>query len=517
MTELTDGTVRADLAEQAATIVARYPEGRSRSALLPMLHLVQSVDGYVSPEGIAFCAEQLGITKAEVAAVATFYTMYKRRPTGEYLVSVCTNTMCGVLGGDKAYEALSAYLEVGHDQTTEDGRITLEHAECLAACDYAPVMTVNYEYFDQVDAESALTLVKQLQDGERPVPTRGARLCSFKEMSRQLAGFEDNRSAVADPMVGIEPTVAGNRLAEERGVSVPGFFPNTPIAKKADKAETVEKGGKPTPTKAAPAPAAAAPAPTAPADKAAPADTGAPAEKAAAAVTDEGPKTADPAGDQAAPADQSAPAPTTASAPAPAGTADQAAPAAQADLAGPAGPSDQAAPASQAAASGQAAQAGQAAEPPAAVIPAQPTDGADPDAGPAGAHPADAASPTSSAEEKPAPRTRRRSSGPLVSASAEPAKRRPANKTAKAPAKRGGTRRPTTRDPETERSAPAVERADAAPAQPATEPQIRDVETPTNPAETSPTVPEPAADSKPAGDAPPTDPRTENDSSEGQK
>ncbi|HEY6423701.1 MAG TPA: NAD(P)H-dependent oxidoreductase subunit E, partial [Pseudonocardiaceae bacterium] len=117
--------------QRAQEIIARYPQ--SRSALLPMLHLVQSVQGHVSQAGIAFCAQQLEITTAEVTAVATFYTMYKRRPTGEYLVSVCTNTMCGVLGGDKAYEAVSEYLEVGHDQTTEDGLITLEHAECLAA------------------------------------------------------------------------------------------------------------------------------------------------------------------------------------------------------------------------------------------------------------------------------------------------------------------------------------------------------------------------------------------------
>jgi NADH-quinone oxidoreductase subunit E len=114
--------------DRAKEIIARYPEGRERSALLPMLHLVQADEGYVSPEGITFCAEQLGLTRAQVAAVATFYTMYKRRPAGDWLVSVCTNTMCGVLGGDKAFEALAEHLGVGHDQTTADGTITLEHA-----------------------------------------------------------------------------------------------------------------------------------------------------------------------------------------------------------------------------------------------------------------------------------------------------------------------------------------------------------------------------------------------------
>src|SRR6266550_4500478 len=103
---------------RAREIVARYP--KPRSALLPMLHLVQAEEGYVSPAGIALCAEELGLTKAEVGAVTTFYTMYKRRPAGDWLVSVCTNTVCGMLGGDKTFAALSEYLGVGHDETTTD-------------------------------------------------------------------------------------------------------------------------------------------------------------------------------------------------------------------------------------------------------------------------------------------------------------------------------------------------------------------------------------------------------------
>jgi NADH-quinone oxidoreductase subunit E len=136
---------------EAREIIARYPV--ARSALLPMLHLVQSYQGYVSPEGVALCAEELRLTKAEVGAVATFYTMYKRRPTGRHLVSVCTNTLCSVLGGQRIMDALSADLGVHHDETTADGSITLEHAECLAACDYAPVVTVDYEFYDQQDVE----------------------------------------------------------------------------------------------------------------------------------------------------------------------------------------------------------------------------------------------------------------------------------------------------------------------------------------------------------------------------
>ena len=121
--------VRADAAE----LISRYPEGQSRSALLPLLHLVQSEQGYVTPDGIAFCADILDITKAQVAAVATFYTMYKRSPTGEYLVSVCTNTLCGVLGGDDIFAALKEQLGVGNNQTTPDGRITDVRKFCRPA------------------------------------------------------------------------------------------------------------------------------------------------------------------------------------------------------------------------------------------------------------------------------------------------------------------------------------------------------------------------------------------------
>ncbi|MER6753481.1 NADH-quinone oxidoreductase subunit NuoE [Micromonospora echinofusca] len=220
--------------ERAREIIARYPADRSRSALLPLLHLVQAEEGYVSPAGVAFCAEVLGLNKAQVGAVATFYTMYKRRPTGDYLVSVCTNTMCNVLGGQEVYDTLAEHLGVGHDETTADGKITLEHAECLAACDYGPVMTVNYDFFDGVDPQSARGVVDELRAGGRPMPTRGARLCTLKEMAVQLAGFADEREgAVADGGPG-EPTLRGLRLAQEHGISVPGFDPNTPIRSKAE-------------------------------------------------------------------------------------------------------------------------------------------------------------------------------------------------------------------------------------------------------------------------------------------
>ena len=207
------------LTADAATVLARYPE-QPRSALLPLLHLVQSEDGYVSPDGIAFCAWTLGLTTAEVSAVATFYTQYKRHPNGEYTVGVCTNTLCAVMGGDAIFEELAEHLGVGHDETTPDGAITLERVECNAACDYAPVMMVNWEFFDNQTPTSAASVVDRLRAGEPVAPTRGASsVCSFRAMSRVLAGFPDGR---ADEGIGAGgPTLAGLRLAKEKGWHAP--------------------------------------------------------------------------------------------------------------------------------------------------------------------------------------------------------------------------------------------------------------------------------------------------------
>src|SRR5260370_38387696 len=136
---------RARLAERAAEIIARYP--KPRSALLPLLHLVQATEGFVSTDGIEFCAAKLGLSEAEVTGVVSFYTMYKRHPVGEYHVGVCTNTVCGVLGGNQILAELREHLGVADDETTPDGRVSLERLGCKAACVYAPVMMVNWEFF----------------------------------------------------------------------------------------------------------------------------------------------------------------------------------------------------------------------------------------------------------------------------------------------------------------------------------------------------------------------------------
>jgi NADH-quinone oxidoreductase subunit E len=228
-----DPATLARLEADAAQIVARYPQ--ARSALLPLLHLVQSEEGYVSPHGIEFCAGLLDLTAAEVAAVATFYTQYKRRPNGEYTVGVCTNTLCAIMGGDQIFATLKEHLGVGHDETTEDGTVTLEHLECNAACDYAPVVMVNWEFFDNQTPESATALVDALRSGDLPPPTRGASLCTFKLVSRVLAGFYDGR-ADEGPAAG-PATLAGLEIYREQQEQERAGRHSAP------KASTTEKDG----------------------------------------------------------------------------------------------------------------------------------------------------------------------------------------------------------------------------------------------------------------------------------
>jgi len=208
-----DETTYAELRE----IAARYPH--ARSGLLPMLHLVQAAEGRITPEGIEACAEILDISAADVSGVATFYTMYKRKPVGDYHVGVCTNTLCAVMGGDAIFERLKEHLNVGNDETTADGKVTLEHVECNAACDYAPVMMVNWEFMDNMTPQSATQLVDDLREGKEVHSTRGPKVCTWREAERVLAGFNDG---LADEGPSAGPaSLVGLAIARERGWTAP--------------------------------------------------------------------------------------------------------------------------------------------------------------------------------------------------------------------------------------------------------------------------------------------------------
>lgn len=210
--------VVARLAQDAKEIISRYP--KPRSSLLPLLHLVQSEEGYVSAAGMQFCADQLDITLAEVKAVATFYTMYRRGQGGDYQVGVCTNTLCAVMGGDEIFSALKEHLDLTNGETTVDGKVTLEHVECNAACDFAPVVMVNWEFFDNQTPATARQLVDDLRLGKDVAPTRGpASLCTWKQASRVLAGFDDGRAGEGVQAAG--PSLAGLSLAQRNGWTAP--------------------------------------------------------------------------------------------------------------------------------------------------------------------------------------------------------------------------------------------------------------------------------------------------------
>ena len=210
--------VEARLRADAADIIARYPD--SRSAVMPILHLIQSEESFVSPRGIVLAADVLGLSRAEISAVATFYSQYRRHPNGEYNVGVCTNALCAVMGGDVIWETLTEHLGIGSDETTEDGKITLEALECNAGCDYAPVVMVNWEFFDNQTPTSATQIVEDIREGKDIHPTRGAnKVHTFKEIERVLAGFEDGH-VDEGPSAG-PASLAGLKIAREKKWTAP--------------------------------------------------------------------------------------------------------------------------------------------------------------------------------------------------------------------------------------------------------------------------------------------------------
>jgi NADH-quinone oxidoreductase subunit E len=176
-----------ELRDQAEAVCARYPE--RRSALMPLLYLVQSVEGWVSRDGMREVADVLGITTAEVEAVATFYTMYRLRPTGDYVLSICTNISCALLGAKGLYERAREELGPGAEERSADGKLSLHEEECLGACDAAPVVQVNFHNYGRVTEERLVEIVAGCRDGSPPTPDLGEVPRPLKEVSRILAGL----------------------------------------------------------------------------------------------------------------------------------------------------------------------------------------------------------------------------------------------------------------------------------------------------------------------------------------
>jgi NADH-quinone oxidoreductase subunit E len=263
---------------RAEELIDRYPQ--RRSALLPILFLLQAEDGYVSPAGVAQVANLLGLTRAEVGAVATFYTMFRRRPVGRYLVSVCKTLSCQLRGGRDISAALAERLDVPMGGTDQSGMVTVEEVECLAACDGAPVVQVNTENYERLTVDEALALVEALLRDELPPPTFAAE-GSVTEPS--TAALHWRLAGLGDPPAGLGGAAADGQ-PEARRV---GREPSPPEPTEQREA------GEPQPAEGAGAAAPEAPTEPEPPEGSGEPQGGAPEDRAPAAAheapQDEGP------------------------------------------------------------------------------------------------------------------------------------------------------------------------------------------------------------------------------------
>ncbi len=176
----------------AKEIIGRYP--LPKSALIPLLHLAQEQDGWVADDAMEHIAELVGVTPAEVIGTCTFYEMFKREPVGEFLVNVCTNISCMLLGGEELLHHLEERLGIRPGSTTPDGKFTLEDVECIAACTEAPCLTVNYRYFHKISHDEADKLIDDLRAGRQAqIPKHGV----LGRVRQQIPA--DKRAGVAVP------------------------------------------------------------------------------------------------------------------------------------------------------------------------------------------------------------------------------------------------------------------------------------------------------------------------------
>jgi NADH-quinone oxidoreductase subunit E len=185
---------------RAREIIGRYP--RPKSALIPLLHLAQEQDGWVTDDAMRHIAELVGVTPADVLGTCSFYEMFKREPVGRYLVNICTNISCLLVGGEELLEHAERSLGVKTGSTTGDGVFTLEDVECIAACTEAPCLQVNYRYFHRVAPSEAAVLIDDLRAGRMAddVPRHGT-----LSRIRQVLPGDDRRAGVALPDDGTEP------------------------------------------------------------------------------------------------------------------------------------------------------------------------------------------------------------------------------------------------------------------------------------------------------------------------
>jgi len=184
----------------AREILSRYP--RVKSATIPLLHLAQEQDGYVTDDAMAHIAELTATTPAQVLGTCSFYEMFKREPVGTYLVNVCTNISCLVMGGEELLHHAEEVLGIKGGSTTTDGMFTLEDVECIAACTEAPCLQINYRYFHRLTNDGFDEVVADLRAGKRTeeIPPHGTLARIRQHIPADRAAGTSDPAGIAEPV-----------------------------------------------------------------------------------------------------------------------------------------------------------------------------------------------------------------------------------------------------------------------------------------------------------------------------
>ncbi len=191
----------------AHEIIARYP--RPKSATIPLCHLAQEQDGYLADDAMTHIGELVGISSAEVKGTASFYEMFKLHPVGKYVINVCTNISCQLLGGEDILEHVEQRLGIVAGATTPDGKFTIEDVECIAACTEAPACQINYRYFHQVTPNELDSVLDAIEQGTRDdIPKHG----TLGVVRQHIA--PDAVANIGPPETQVEPAWYARRNAE---------------------------------------------------------------------------------------------------------------------------------------------------------------------------------------------------------------------------------------------------------------------------------------------------------------
>ena len=194
--------------ELAREIIARYP--KPKSALIPLLHLAQEQDGYVTDDAMEHLAELVGVSPAEVLGTCSFYEMFKREPVGRYLVNICTNISCQLNGGEELLHHAEEVLGIRPGGVTDDGLFTLEDVECIAACTEAPCLQVNYRYEYRVEGDAFDRLIDDLRNGRRSdIPAHG----TLATIRQHIPA--DAKAGIEPPEVASTPDWYANRQVDD--------------------------------------------------------------------------------------------------------------------------------------------------------------------------------------------------------------------------------------------------------------------------------------------------------------